>query len=331
VSGRAGDRLNMVVNWASVSDEHIAAIESIDPAVRVVRCDFADLPGLPVPPEPSAAQQDVLHHAEVLLTIRLPQPIARYAPRLRWIQSVGAGVEQFINDDVRDAHIKVTSAAGASSEGVAEFVMARVLEHLKLLDVYRSMQLRREWHHQFGARVAGRTMLIVGFGSIGRQVAKRARAFGMHVVATRRSSPIDTADVDEVVAATNLLHALGRADVVVCAATGGPENNNLFDTEAFAATKRGALFVNVSRGRLVDEDALVAALVSGQLAAAALDVTRQEPLPADSPLWEVPNLRLSPHSSSTQEGYPDRVIAILCENVRRYLRGEPLLNDCTPT
>jgi phosphoglycerate dehydrogenase-like enzyme len=124
--------------------------------------------------------------------------------------------------------------------------------------------------------------------------------------------------------------AMGRADAVVLAASGTPANRDLFDARRFELMRSDALFVNVSRGMLVDEEALSLALRNGELAAAALDVTREEPIPVHSPLWDVPNLRLSPHSSAAQEGYWEGLVELFCDNLRRFLDGQPMRNLIAP-
>jgi phosphoglycerate dehydrogenase-like enzyme len=174
----------------------------------------------------------------------------------------------------------------------------------------------------------GRTALIVGVGAIGSAVALRFRAFGVHTIGVKRSYTPGMTDpaVDELIGPADLLDALPRAHVVVVAAPGTAANENLFDAAAFAAMRRGSLFVNVARGTLVDEAALIDALASGHLRAAAIDVAREEPLPADSPLFDAPNLAISPHSSASADRYLERVVDLFADNLCRYARGEPLRN-----
>jgi phosphoglycerate dehydrogenase-like enzyme len=184
------------------------------------------------------------------------------------------------------------------------------------------------WVPTYGSQLEGRTVAIVGLGAIGRQVARRARGFGVHLVGVRRQwSPGQTdPDVDELWGTDALHEVLARSDVVIVAVPGTADNENLFDAAAFASMRPGAIFVNVGRGTLVDEDALMASLQSGLLRAAAIDVARTEPLPPDSPLWTTPNLYISPHSSAGGDRYAERAFDLFCTNLARFVGGRPLVN-----
>jgi phosphoglycerate dehydrogenase-like enzyme len=178
----------------------------------------------------------------------------------------------------------------------------------------------------------GRTMAVVSLGAIGRATARRARAFGMEVLATRRSAaPGETdPDADELWPLGELDAVLARADVVVVAAPATPETADLFDAGRFAAMRPGATFVNVSRGSLVDEAALLDALTSGHLGAAVIDVVKDEPAPPDHPFWDAPRMYLSPHCSASFDRYTDRLFALFEDNLRRLAEGRPLRNAVDP-
>jgi phosphoglycerate dehydrogenase-like enzyme len=245
------------------------------------------------------------------------------------VQAISAGVDHY--GDCRWDGVTVTTAAGVSADPIAEFVMARLLAEWKRLDVMDAQQHRHEWRSAFGRVVEGSTLLVVGLGAIGTAVATRAQAFGMRVLAVRRRADAPVPAPVEAVHPPDRLHRLlGEADAVVVCAPATRETQGLFDAAAFAAMRRGAWFCNVARGSLVDEEALVDALGSGQIGAAALDVTRQEPLPEDSPLWDVPRLRLSPHSAASPERYVDLLVDLFADNLRRHALGEPLRNLVTP-
>lgn len=269
-----------------------------------------------------------LGDAEVMFTMNAPLRLPDLAPRLRWIQAIGSGVGQFVPSRLPDGNITLTNAAGIGAVPIAEWVLARVLSVYKRLDRHAEQQRQRMWAPAFGALLEGQTALIVGLGAIGTAVAVRLRAFGVRVIGVRRSwTPAMVADdVDEIVGPAALHEALARADIVVVAAPGTAENADMFDAAAFGAMKPGAVFVNVARGSLVDEEALVAALESGRLRAACLDVTREEPLPVDSPLWTTKHLSISPHSSASADRYLERVTELFYDNFARYVRGEPLRN-----
>lgn len=276
-------------------------------------------------PELSEAQRAAFRRAEVVLAWDLPVDIGGLAPDLAWVQAISAGVDHL--EDCRVDGVAFTTAAGVAAGPIAEFVMARLLAEWKRFDVIAARQRDHEWRPAYGRVVEGRTLVLVGLGAIGTAIAARAASFGMRVVAVRRNPDAPTpVPVDAVHPPEALHRALAEGDAVVVCAPASPETEGLFDAAAFAAMAPGAWFCNVARGSLVDEDALVDALASGHLAAAALDVTRQEPLPADSPLWDVPGLHISPHSAASLDRYVDSLVDLFVDNLGRYGRGEPLRN-----
>jgi phosphoglycerate dehydrogenase-like enzyme len=282
---------------------------------------------------------------EILLTFAsLPDP-AR-APNLRWVQLWSAGAEQALTHPLIDHHVQFTTASGVHAAPGAEYVFATILNHFRYLPQIREHQQRHEWLSQeegrrryMGVPLWGKTLGIVGYGSIGRQVARVAQAFGMRVVAMQRGSDHrergfvfpNQGDPDGTIPAAyyapeDLHRLLAESDVVLIAVPLTPRTRKMFDAAAFAAMKRGAFLVNLARGAVVDEDALVHALQDGQLSGAASDVFNQEPLPADNPLWDAPNLLITPHMMGFNPQYAERVGQIFAENLRRFLEGEPLLN-----
>lgn len=320
----------------------VPRIESVDPRVSVVVCDymedkkrriereaqpFAESLRLSAPAL-TPKQQEAFAVADVVIALDVPIDLRSIAPRLRWLQSVGSGVANYVSSRLPEAAIVLTNAAGVGALVMSEFVIARLLEHWKRLPDYADLQERHHWEFTFGRRVAGKVVVVVGLGAIGKEVARLCRGLDMHVIGVRRAwTPGDTDDsVDELVGSSNLNEVLGRADAVVLTATGSAANQNMFDAERFAAMREDSFFVNVSRGMLVDEEALSNALSTGAIAGAALDVTREEPIPPGSPLWEVPNLRLSPHSSIAQEGFWEGVVELFCENLRCFIDGLPMRN-----
>ncbi len=275
---------------------------------------------LPASEEQSAA----FAQADVMLTFELPVRIGVKAPCLKWVQGIGAGLDHWRGAALAPGVI-TTSAAGIAAAPIAEFVMARVLQVIKRLPELDASQSQHVWQPAYGRRLTGLTMGIVGFGAIGSRVAHLADAFGMRVLAVRRSPRPDP--VATVHGLDGLAEVLASSDVLVLAAPASEETFRLIDGAALARMRPGAIFCNVARGSLVDEEALLEALRSGRLAAAILDVTAQEPLPASSPLWDAPNLLLSPHSSASIDGYVDAVYELFCENLQRFLSGRALRNQ----
>ena len=208
---------------------------------------------------------------------------------------------------------------------LAEFVLMGMLQHVKDLDLLRADKAGKTWRQGMNDTLERKTLCVVGTGSIGRAVADRARPFGMRAVGVKRSVRGDDAawgSFDELYETKDLKEALGRADFVVLTLPGTPETERLLDGETIGAIKPGAYFCNVGRGKVVDEAALVEALRDGRLSGAALDVFEVEPLPEDSPLWEMENVVISAHTTDVVPGIINAAQAdLFCENLRRYLAG----------
>ena len=283
-------------------------------------------------PPLTEAERETIVAADVLMALDLPLGIREWATRLRWVQAIGAGIGQLEPAKLKAKGIALTNAAGVASAPIAEFAIGRLLEVWKDIRVLERQQKEHHWQMHQGLLVKGKTIGIVGLGAIGRDVARRAKAFEMTVLANRRSAqPGGTdPDADELFGLDGLDEMLARCDAVVLSAPQTPETIDLFDADRLARLKPGAVLVNVGRGSILDEDALVAALESGHLGAAVLDVTREEPLPADSPLWDAPNMYLSPHCSTAREGYNEALLELFCDNLERFLADEPLRNVVDP-
>lgn len=255
------------------------------------------------------------------------------APRLRFVQSVSAGVDQFDQAAFRARGVRLASAQGVNAHAVSEHAMALILALARRLPEARDNQARHHWRGMIGEiarredELGGKLLLVVGLGRIGGRLARLARAFGMTVVGLRRDPSAGAEGADEVHAIGALHQWLSRADVVALTCPLTPETTGLIDGAALAAMKPGARLVNVARGRVVDEAALVAALRDGRLSGAALDVTVEEPLPAGSPLWDLPNVFITPHSAGETQRYEDNVLDILQENLDRLQRGEAALRN----
>lgn len=280
-------------------------------------------------PEVSEAMQDAWHRATVAVGMDLPDDAPARFPNLELLVGMTAGVDHLDVDELRGMGVRLTTASGIGAVAISEFVMARLLQIWKQFRTLEAQQANHDWTVLFGSEVNGRIIGIVGLGAIGRQVAIRARAFGMRVLATRASArPGDTdPDVDVMFAPGELPALLGQCDAVVSALPSTSATVDLFDAARFAQMKPGALFCNVGRGAHVVEDDLIAALGSGHLGAAALDVTRVEPLPPDSPLWDEPNVYLSPHTSVSLDRYAENAAALALDNLTRFVAGRPLRNE----
>jgi phosphoglycerate dehydrogenase-like enzyme len=218
------------------------------------------------------------------------------------------------------------STAHVTAIPIAEYVLGAVLRHRQQPERWADAQARREWRHREFPEVHGTTWLVVGVGAIGAEVAVRARAFGARVVGVRRT-PRGDEPVDALLSPGELLGAVPAADVVVLCAPGTDATRHLVDAAFLAAMRQGSLLVNVARGSLVDEAALLAALDAGRPAHAVLDVVEVEPLPADSPLWDHPGVTLTPHSSGGGLGRYARSAELFAANLARYVAGEPVAHE----
>jgi len=254
-------------------------------------------------------------------------------PRIRWIQFFYAGVENCVAvPAVRDRNLLLTNMQRVQSPVIAEHAIAMILALARGLDLGVAQQPAREWRPDaiLGSGrlrvLKGKTLLVAGLGGIGTEVARRAHALGMRVVATRASDRTGPDFVSYVGLPDELAKLAAEADVVVNALPLTPATRGTFDAGFFGAMKRSALFINVGRGGTVVTPALVQALQSGALGGAGLDVTDPEPLPADHPLWQAPNVIITPHISSESELGFTRVWEIVRENLRRYVAGERMLS-----
>jgi phosphoglycerate dehydrogenase-like enzyme len=241
------------------------------------------------------------------------------------VQTTSAGVgQQVARMGLQDTDLIVTTASGVHARPLAEFVFLALLSHVKDLPRLQSDQREHRWQRFCSDELDGKTLAIVGPGKIGSQVAQIGRAFNMRVTAMgRRGGAARAAElgVDKAYAREELHAMLSEADAVVLSCPHTPETENLMDRAAIEAIKPGAMFVNISRGQVVDEAALLDALRDGRIAFAGLDVFRQEPLPADSPFWDLPNVLINPHSASTAYSENQKITDILCHNLRCYLDG----------
>ena len=272
--------------------------------------------------------------ADVLLVSGLwrNEMIAK-APRLAFIQSISAGLDQYSRDDLRAAGIRLASAQGANERAVAEHAISLILALARHLPQGRDNQTALKWRGMISDiaqredELGGKTLVIVGMGRIGSRLATLAKAFDMRVIGVKRDPSKGQGAADAVVAQARLLDVLPDADFVALTCPLTPETEKLIDARALAAMKRSAYLVNVARGRVVDEPALIKALADGTIAGAAVDCAWEEPLPATAPLWTAKNIMITPHTAGETRRYEDNVLDLLMENLGRLQRGETELKN----
>lgn len=252
------------------------------------------------------------------------QDVWRHCGDLRWIHVAAAGVDKLLFPELRDSDVVVTNARGIFDRPIAEFVLAAVLAHLKLLHEGQDLQREHVWRHRETEPLRGRRALVVGTGGIGREIARLLRAVDVAADGAGRTARAGDADFGAIIASTALVEHIDDYDIVVNATPLTDATRNLFDRKVFAAMKPSAYFINVGRGQSVVEDDLADALRAGELAGAALDVFRTEPLPPDSPLWDIPGLTISAHLSGDSAGWLDALAAQFVTLAELWLAGEPL-------
>lgn len=247
-------------------------------------------------------------------------------PRVRWLQTTSSGVGKTVADlGLADTDLLVTTARGIHAEPLAEFVMLTLLAHAKDLRRLEDEQRRHRWERYCCGELTGKTMVIVGAGEVGAHAGRVARAFGMRaigVLANPRPERAQALGLDAVAGRADLARLLGDADAVVLATPHTPDTQGLIDRAMIAAMKPGIVLVNIARGAVIDEAAMIAALRDGHIAFAGLDVAAIEPLPAESPLWDMPNVLISPHSASTAPSENAKITRIFRHNLRHFLAGD---------
>ncbi len=247
------------------------------------------------------------------------------APNLKWIQTTSTGVGQHVKSlGIQESDILITTARGVHAGPLSEFVFLALLSHVKRLPHLQAEQKAHHWERFCGDELAGKTLAIIGLGTLGRRVADVGRCFGMRVVGLARAASNRTAEqfgINLLFPADGLHEMLGETDALVLAVPHTAETEALIDEAAFAALKPGAVLVNIARGQVIDHDALTRRLQSGEVAFAALDPFAVEPLDPNSPLWDLPNVLISPHSASTVESENRKITDIFCHNLRCYTEG----------
>lgn len=326
---------------------HILSVEDLSPAqIDQLRAVSPRLIIEQQPCESSAAIEQALTPQTTILLTNAARFGLMNAPNLRWVQLTSAGVNHAYGTALWQNDITLTNASGVHAAHLAEYVLAVILAHAHRLPQAQRLQARAHWPGRekgdllMPAELRGRTIGILGYGAIGREVGRLAQTFGLRVLATRRTTgppqfdgwtPAGTGDPDGSIPARYYdlpeLHALlADSDVVVLALPLSQATHHIIDASALATMRPAALLVNIGRGGLIDQDALITALRAGKLGGAALDVTNPEPLPPDSPLWGFENVQITPHIAGMSSRYNEYVTELFAENLRRYLAGTPLLN-----
>lgn len=303
---------------AAIAESFADEIRAVDPAIEVAALH----PDGSITPEGDAIEvafksEDVGSERETLMALA-------GAGTLRWLHTSSAGIDNAFYQRLRSLDVIVTHSPGIHAIPIAEWVLSQMLHFARRLDAFRAQQERREWQLLASDELRGRTVGIVGYGGIGREVARLARAFGMRTLGTRRTPVERDANLDRWLPPDSLDELIEAADYLVLCAPLTDETRGLIDARRLALLRPEAVLINVGRAAVVDQDALVETLRAGRIGGAALDVFAQEPLPPDSPFWTLPNTVVSPHASGESVATPRRTTKRFIEQLRRYCDGEPL-------
>jgi D-2-hydroxyacid dehydrogenase (NADP+) len=292
---------------------------------------FPDIHFINTPDVPALAEQIV--DADALCSMRITPDLFGAATKLKWIHSVAAGIGGLMIPEVLASDVVITNARGIFSTVMAEHTLGMMLAFSRrLLDSYRYQQHRQWARATLGeleprmGEISGKTLSIIGYGSIGREIARRARGFGMRILALKKDPSTGGEDADQVFTLGQLHELLKDSDFVVLALPHTPDTKQVLGEAEFKVMKSSVYVINIGRGRLIDEDALLRALRDGRIAGAGLDVFATEPLPADHPLWGEPNVLITPHSAAIFPEFWPRSLALLAENIRRFRSGETMKN-----
>ena len=305
-----------------LSDDSLALLRAAAPNAEIVCVESADFSKMPA---------ELLARTDVLFTNgRVPAPEA--VPNLRWVQGNWAGVDTVIDAPLfAGGNVLLTTASGVHATNMAEHALMMMLALAHRMHDFFDMMAKKRWTRDerpyMPQELRDASLGLIGYGAIGREIARMARALGMTVRALRRNTDADTRDGVAFYPRERLHELLGLSDFIVLVTPLTPDTRRLVDARAIAAMKPGAHVINIGRGGVIDEAALIDALRSRALAGAALDVFETEPLPGDSPLWTLDNVILSPHVSGITPRYEQRVMAIFAENLRRFYEGRPLVNQ----
>lgn len=305
----------------------VISLPAPDDYVENLRREFPQIEITRVEPD---ELDDALTEADAVLAWRVPEEAIQNAPKLKWIHRGAAGVEDLITPTLRESNVVLTNSSGVHAPNMAEHVLACMLAFARRLPKLLTMQRDHTWK---GQRIVGvfeltdQTVTLAGLGDIGQAVAVRAKAFGMNTLGVRRDTALPRPEGVDTIMSTDRLHeALQSADHVVNSLPLTESTRGMFDADAFAAMRPGTYFYNVGRGKTVDTAALIDALERGRIAGAALDVTDPEPLPEDSPLWDMPEVIITGHTAGKTPHMWDRVFRLFAQNLQRYEAGDPMLN-----
>jgi len=309
-------------------DDVMNAIRAVGPEIKVT--DGSALLGAEMHGDNSHKTEidALLAKTDVLFGFVPPQDILKRAPNLKWFQVTSAGVDRHMGTEIWKSKVIITGVSGIHATPIGEFIMALMLMFAKNTPLGFKMMQTHRWDRYNSGTLRGKTVGIVGLGHIGAEAARLAKAFHMNVIATRRSTKVavKAKNVDLLLPTSRMKEMLAQSDFVAVCCPLTPETRHIIGEAEFKAMKPTTRIINIGRGPLIDEEALIRALKNKTIGGAGLDVTEQEPLPPDSPLWGMENVILSPHVAGGMEDYMLRAAELFADNIRHYLAGKKLVN-----
>jgi len=319
--------LNIGISYPTNEDSR-KMIEDISPDIKLF--DLLDLSRRDHKGDAFAKKEldAILAKVDILFGFRLPDNYIARSPNLKWVQVTSAGVDRWLTPDMMACSAVLTNVSGIHAVPISEFVLEMMLMFVKGAPEFFELKQKHQWNRIHVSILHGKTVGVVGLGAIGSEVARLGRAFGMNVVATRRSAkPGQRARyVDTLLPATKLPDLLKQSDFVVIALPLTKETQNSFGEKELNTMKKTAYLINIGRGPIIDEPALIRALKEDRIAGAGLDVFSAEPLPPDNPLWDLKNVIMSHHVSGDRDDYDAQAIGVFTRNLKRFVAGKRLTN-----
>ena len=306
-------KIKVLITYRGLSQDHIRQIRDVSDKIEVEKATDEE------------SVLDAVRDAEVIFG-RFNKEMLLTSKKLRWVQVPSAGVDRYLYPEFLDSQVILTSSSGVHRMPISEMIFAMMLALAKRLHRFMRFQMEAEWNWLAPDELSGKTIGILGLGNIGMETAWKAKCFGMKVLALKKKQIRRPSYVDEILGPEDLNRLLRESDYVAVTVPLTSETYHMISEEELKLMKLSAYIINVARGAVIDNKALIKALKEGWIAGAGLDVFEEEPLPEDSEFWRLENVVITPHVAGATSHYNDRAVKIFCGNLKRYLEGKPLLN-----
>lgn len=306
-------KIKVLITYKGLSEDHIQQIRDVSDKIEVEKATDEE------------SVLDAVRDTEVIFG-RFNKEMLLASKKLRWVQVPSAGVDRYLYPEFLDSQVILTSSSGVHRMPISEMIFAMMLALAKRLHQFMRFQMEAKWNWLAPDELAGKTIGILGLGNVGMETASKAKCFGMKVLALKKKQIRRPSYVDEILGPEDLNCLLRESDYVVVTVPLTSETYHMISEEELKLMKPSAYVINIARGAVIDNKALVKALKEGWIAGAGLDVFEEEPLPEDSEFWRLENVVITPHVAGATPHYSDRAVRIFCVNLKRYLEGKPLLN-----